>query len=74
MKCSRCHGLLVQESALVGEETLSLIHYLRCLSCGDYVDETILRNRADPLRDMSRQGYTSRSAASIPIMLSGSGC
>lgn len=65
---------MVPESALVGEETLSLIHYLRCLACGNYMDATILRNRANPVRNMLQQGFTSRSAASTPIMLSGSGC
>ena len=45
--CTRCGGLMVEERCMdIGE---SLVGYwfmaLRCVQCGDLIDEVILRNR-----------------------------
>lgn len=72
MKCLRCHGLMVHESSFVAEED-AVAHYLRCVSCGEVLDDIIVRNRMNPIRDMAKAGYTSRGAGSVPLTMSGSG-
>lgn len=72
MKCLRCNGLMVHESALVAEED-TVAHYLRCLSCGEILDQLIMQNRANPIRDMTKAGYNGRGAGAIPLTMSGSG-
>lgn len=72
MKCLRCNGLMVHESAVVPEEE-TVAHYLRCLSCGEVLDQVIVQNRMNPVRDMTKAGTTSRGAGSVPLTMSGSG-
>jgi hypothetical protein len=46
--CMRCSGLLEHEMCIDLESDTGCCTFwvLRCLQCGDIVDETILRNRA----------------------------
>ncbi|MDQ3235795.1 MAG: hypothetical protein M3Q07_28640 [Pseudobdellovibrionaceae bacterium] len=45
--CTRCRGLLVEERCMDIGESLGGYWFLamRCVQCGDIVDEVILRNR-----------------------------
>lgn len=45
--CTRCGGLLVEERCMDIGESLGGYWFLamRCVQCGDIVDEVILRNR-----------------------------
>jgi len=45
--CHRCGGMLVDEHCMdIGEEGSGHRFWgMRCLQCGDVIDETILRNR-----------------------------
>lgn len=47
-RCTRCSGHLTSEMCIdLESDTGRCIFWaLRCLQCGDIVDETILRNRA----------------------------
>ena len=44
MKCSRCDGLMIYER-FPSEEVEDFSGW-RCISCGEIVDEVILKNRA----------------------------
>ena len=46
--CKRCSGYMVHEMCidLESDSGYSTCWVLRCLQCGDMVDETILRNRS----------------------------
>lgn len=46
--CTRCSGYLASEMCIDLESDTGCCTFwvLRCLQCGDIVDETILRNRA----------------------------
>ena len=46
--CTRCNGYLQHEMCidLESDNGCSTCWVLRCLQCGDIVDETILRNRS----------------------------
>ncbi len=46
--CKRCSGCMVHEMCidLESDSGYSTCWVLRCLQCGDMVDETILRNRS----------------------------
>ena len=47
MGCRRCGGMLVDEHCMdIGEEGSGHRFWgMRCIQCGDVIDETILRNR-----------------------------
>jgi hypothetical protein len=51
--CMRCSGQLVHEMCIDLESDTGCCTFwvLRCLQCGDIVDETILRNRAQAHSD-----------------------
>lgn len=40
--CPRCHGLMIYEYATNVEHVLPIV---RCVNCGEIVDDRILRNR-----------------------------
>jgi hypothetical protein len=48
LSCTRCSGCLEYEMCIDLESDTGCCTFwvLRCLQCGDIVDETILRNRA----------------------------
>jgi len=49
--CGRCGGFLVDEEVsldIMGAERRSRVWAMRCVQCGDMIDETILRNRYFP--------------------------
>lgn len=48
LSCNRCSGCLEHEMCIDLESDTGCCTFwvLRCLQCGDIVDETILRNRA----------------------------
>jgi len=48
LSCMRCSGCLAYEMCMDLESDTGYCTFwvLRCLQCGDIVDETILRNRA----------------------------
>lgn len=48
LSCNRCSGCLEYEMCIDLESDTGCCTFwvLRCLQCGDIVDETILRNRA----------------------------
>lgn len=45
--CQRCRGLMVFESVNGHEQQLSI---LRCLNCGEVIDEQIVENRVQEVR------------------------
>jgi hypothetical protein len=51
-KCGRCGGFLVDDQIMgldtMGSERRSRVWAMRCVQCGDMIDETILRNRYFP--------------------------
>jgi len=46
MKCNRCGGVMVYEKFKVYSEEVEDFSGWRCVSCGEIVDEVILKNRA----------------------------
>ena len=48
MKCTRCHGLMVEDHLLDVKESLGpmWITTWRCVACGNIVDPLILKHRA----------------------------
>jgi hypothetical protein len=53
LSCNRCNGCLANEMCIDLESDTGGCTFwvLRCLQCGDIVDETILQNRAQFLFD-----------------------
>jgi hypothetical protein len=50
-RCGRCGGFLVDEEVsldTMSTERRSTVRAMRCVQCGDLIDETILRNRYFP--------------------------
>ena len=50
-RCERCGGFLVDEEVsldTMSTERRSTVWAMRCVQCGDLIDETILRNRYFP--------------------------
>lgn len=47
MKCPRCDGLMVVDWLQDLKDSTGYLHFygLRCLLCGEILDETILENR-----------------------------
>ncbi|MDH4195423.1 MAG: hypothetical protein OEY80_14070 [Nitrospirota bacterium] len=45
MKCQRCQGFLVRDSIYNLDGQFYRIEILRCLNCGETVDEAILKAR-----------------------------
>jgi len=50
MKCNKCSGIMVSESFYSQDGTFM---GWRCVSCGEIIDEVILRNRREQLREVS---------------------
>ena len=51
MKCTRCDGLMVQDSFLDMLATERGFDAWRCISCGDIVDAVVLANRQKHLAE-----------------------
>lgn len=51
MNCQRCQGLMVNDITLEADsQSVETVGLLRCLTCGERVDPTILANRAKPTK------------------------
>ncbi len=50
MKCGKCSGIMVLESFYSQD---GAFRGWRCVSCGEIIDEVILRNRRQQLRGVS---------------------
>jgi hypothetical protein len=54
--CQRCGGTLVDEQCMdIGEEGSGNRFWgMRCIQCGDVIDETILRNRFSSIENLQK--------------------
>ena len=67
-RCRRCGGFLVDDEVMgldtMGTGRRSTVWVMRCVQCGDLIDETILRNRYFPhyvlQEDNGEFGHTAR--------------
>lgn len=53
MECKRCHGLMMFERFRDGEESI-IFQKFRCVSCGDLIDDIILKNREISFKMMAK--------------------
>jgi hypothetical protein len=68
--CQRCGGMLVDEHCMdIGEEGSGHRFWgMRCVQCGDVIDETILRNRCSSIETLEKLRSRTRSRAIIQAM------
>ena len=68
--CQRCGGMLVDEHCMdIGEEGSGHRFWgMRCIQCGDVVDETILRNRFSSTETLKKLRSRTRSRAIVQAM------
>ena len=69
--CQRCGGILVNEHCIdVGEEgNGSGFWGMRCIQCGEIIDETILRNRFSSIETLKTHRSRARSRALVKVWL-----
>jgi len=65
--CQRCGGMLVDEHCMdIGEEGSGHRFWgMRCIQCGDVIDETILRNRFSSIETLKKLRSRTRSRAIV---------
>jgi hypothetical protein len=68
--CQRCGGMLVDEHCMdIGEEGSGHRFWgMRCVQCGDVIDETILRNRCSSTETLEKLRSRTRSRAIVQAM------
>ena len=68
--CQRCGGLLVDEHCMdIGDEGSGHRFWgMRCIQCGDVIDETILRNRFSSIETLKKLRSRTRSRAIVQSM------
>ena len=68
--CQRCGGMLVDEHCMdIGEEGSGHRFWgMRCIQCGDVIDETILRNRFSSIETLKKLRSRTRSRAIVQSM------
>jgi hypothetical protein len=68
--CQRCGGMLVDEHCMdIGEEGSGHRFWgMRCIQCGDVIDETILRNRFSSIETLKKLRSRTRSRAIVQAM------
>ena len=68
--CQRCGGMLVDEHCMdIGEEGSGHRFWgMRCIQCGDVIDETILRNRFSSIETLKKLRSRTRSRAMVQAM------
>ncbi len=59
--CRRCHGLMVMDDSVDMDERdgLSDVKAWRCVQCGEWIDNVILRNRLIQQGTLAREPITS---------------
>jgi hypothetical protein len=65
--CQRCGGMLVDEHCMdIGEDGSGHRFWgMRCIQCGDVIDETILRNRYSSIETLKKLRSRTRSRARV---------
>src|SRR5262245_35172958 len=60
MTCDRCHGLMVTDDSVDMDERdgLSDVKAWRCVQCGEWIDNVILRNRLIQQGTLAHEGIT----------------
>ncbi|MGD9852673.1 MAG: hypothetical protein AB7T38_15555 [Nitrospirales bacterium] len=48
MKCPRCQGFVVYDQIWSSTDHLGMLPILRCLNCGETIEDGIIRNRQKP--------------------------
>ena len=68
--CQRCGGMLVDEHCMdIGEDGSGHRFWgMRCIQCGDVIDETILRNRFSSIETLKKLRSRTRSRAIVQAM------
>ena len=62
LACQRCGGILVGEHCMdIGNRFWGM----RCIQCGDVIDETILRNRFSSIETLKKLRSRTRSRARV---------
>lgn len=62
LACQRCGGILVGEHCIdIGDRCWGM----RCIQCGDVIDETILRNRFSSIETLKKLRSRTKSRAIV---------
>lgn len=48
MKCPRCQGFLIPDQVWSSTDHIGMLPILRCLNCGETIEDEIIRNRQKP--------------------------
>ena len=65
LACQRCGGILVGEHCMdIGDRFWGM----RCIQCGDVIDETILRNRFSSIETLKKLRSCTKSRAIVQAM------
>ena len=48
MKCPRCQGFVIHDQIWSPTDDLGMLPILRCLNCGETLEDGIIRNRQKP--------------------------
>ncbi|MDR4494210.1 MAG: hypothetical protein R3B74_07270 [Nitrospirales bacterium] len=48
MKCPRCQGFVIHDQIWSSTDNLRTLPILRCLNCGETIEDGIIRNRHKP--------------------------
>jgi hypothetical protein len=69
--CQRCGGLLVDEHCMdMGEEGSGQRFWgMRCIQCGEVIDETILRNRLSSIETLTKLRSHTKPRAIVQAMV-----
>jgi hypothetical protein len=67
--CQRCGGMLVDEHCMdIGEEGSGNRFWgMRCIQCGDVIDETILRNRFSSVENLKKLRSHTKSQTIVQV-------
>ncbi len=62
MECRRCMGFMVEEVFEDAKDDTGAVHFQgwRCITCGEILDQTILKNRVErplPFSDRARKRH-----------------
>ena len=73
--CRRCGGMMVDEHCTdIGEEgSRNKFWGMRCIQCGDVIDDTILRNRYAHVQTLQKLRSRTRRSSRVQILLSSVG-
>jgi hypothetical protein len=65
LACQRCGGILVDEHCMdIGDRFWGM----RCIQCGDVIDETILRNRFSSIETLEKLRSRTKSRTIVHTM------